>query len=212
MPARPPDACSRGELLRRLQPHAGERGRRPALVVGCTPYRGTGSPRHRTGQTNPRNVGTADGPDLSPLARVDGWAPYSRTSAAASAALTSPGFNCPTESIVQPRTTVHTIVRRPGPSIVFGTSRFVDVPHRSPRCLYMDMTTTSAATTNHEEATRPLLISIAQAAAILAVSRSSIYQLIWNEQLTPIRIGRTVRFTIEHVEDFVARRVAESRK
>lgn len=76
----------------------------------------------------------------------------------------------------------------------------------------MDMTTTSSATTNHDEATRPLLISIAQAAAILAVSRSSIYQLIWNEQLTPIRIGRSVRFTIEHVEDFVARRVAESRK
>lgn len=77
----------------------------------------------------------------------------------------------------------------------------------------MDMTTTSAATTtNHDEATRPLLISIAQAAAILAVSRSSIYQLIWNDQLTPIRIGRSVRFPLQHVEEFVARRVAESQE
>ena len=77
----------------------------------------------------------------------------------------------------------------------------------------MDMTTSSTATTTvHDEATRPLLVNITQAAAILAVSRSSIYQLIWNEQLTPIRIGRSVRFTIEHIEEFVARRVAESHK
>lgn len=74
----------------------------------------------------------------------------------------------------------------------------------------MDMTTTSTTTTDHDQATRPLLVSITQAAAILAVSRSSVYQLIWNEQLTPIRIGRSVRFPIEHIEDFVARRVAES--
>lgn len=74
------------------------------------------------------------------------------------------------------------------------------------------MTTTSATPTDHDKATRPLLVSITQAAAILAVSRSSIYQLIWNEQLTPIRIGRSVRFTIEHIEDFVARRVAETHK
>lgn len=77
----------------------------------------------------------------------------------------------------------------------------------------MDMTTSSTATTTvHDEATRPLLVNITQAAAILAVSRSSIYQLIWNEQLTPIRIGRSVRFTIEHIEGFVARRIAESHK
>ena len=75
------------------------------------------------------------------------------------------------------------------------------------------MTTSSPATeTNHDEATRPLLISIAQAAAMLAVSRSSIYQLVWNEQLTPIRIGRSVRFPIEHIEEFIARQVAESHR
>jgi excisionase family DNA binding protein len=116
----------------------------------------------------------------------------------------------PDRGDVLPRTTVRTIVRVADSSIVFGTSRFVVVSHRGPQCLYTDMTTTSATPTDHDRETRPLLISIAQAAAILAVSRSSIYQLIWNEQLTPIRIGRSVRFTIEQIEDFVARRVAES--
>ena len=71
-------------------------------------------------------------------------------------------------------------------------------------------TTPTAPSSNHDKATRPLLVDITQAAAILAISRSSIYQLIWNEQLTPIRIGRCVRFSIEHIEDFVARRVTES--
>ncbi len=32
------------------------------------------------------------------------------------------------------------------------------------------------------------------------------YQLIWNDELTPIRIGRSVRFSVEHLEDFVADR------
>lgn len=126
--------------------------------------------------------------------------------------LKSPAFNRPSEAIVLPRTTVRTIVRGPDPSSVVGVSRFLDVAHRVPPCLYMDMTTTSTTTTDHDQATRPLLVSITQAAAILAVSRSSIYQLIWKEQLTPIRIGRSVRFTIEHIEDFVARRVAEGHK
>ncbi len=73
------------------------------------------------------------------------------------------------------------------------------------------MTTTSAITDNttRHHPTRPLLVDVAQAAAILAISRSSIYQLVWNEQLTPIRIGRSVRFSIEHLEQFVADRIAD---
>lgn len=57
---------------------------------------------------------------------------------------------------------------------------------------------------------RPLLVDVAQAAKILAISRSSVYQLIWNEQLTPVRIGRIVRFSIAQLEQFVADRIAES--
>jgi len=37
-----------------------------------------------------------------------------------------------------------------------------------------------------------------------------VYQLIWNEQLTPVRIGRSVRFSIAQLEQFVADRIAES--
>ena len=57
---------------------------------------------------------------------------------------------------------------------------------------------------------RPLLVDVSQAAAILAISRSSIYQLIWSEQLTPIRIGRSVRFSVEQLEQFVIDRIAAS--
>ncbi len=44
---------------------------------------------------------------------------------------------------------------------------------------------------------------------MLALSRSSIYQLIWNEELIPIRIGRSVRFSIAQLERFVADRTSE---
>jgi excisionase family DNA binding protein len=50
---------------------------------------------------------------------------------------------------------------------------------------------------------------VIQAAKTLAVSRPSIYQLVWNEQLVPIRIGRSVRFSIDDIEDFAARRSTE---
>ncbi len=59
--------------------------------------------------------------------------------------------------------------------------------------------------------TRPLLVDVAQAAKILAISRSSVYQLIWNEQLTPVRIGRSVRFSIAQLEQFVTDRVPGTR-
>jgi excisionase family DNA binding protein len=67
---------------------------------------------------------------------------------------------------------------------------------------------TTASITSHEVPTRqrPLLITVARAAEMLALSRSSIYQLIWTDQLVPIRIGRSVRFSIEHLERFVADR------
>lgn len=56
-----------------------------------------------------------------------------------------------------------------------------------------------------------LLVSVMEAAEILSVGRSSIYQLIWSEQLTPIHIGRSVRISIDQLEDFVAQRLAASR-
>ena len=59
---------------------------------------------------------------------------------------------------------------------------------------------------------RVLLVSVARAGEILSLSRSSIYQLIWTDQLTPVRIGRSVRFSVEHLEEFVADRMADSQR
>jgi excisionase family DNA binding protein len=55
---------------------------------------------------------------------------------------------------------------------------------------------------------RPLLVTIPEAAQMLAVGRSTIYQLIWTEQLTPIHIGRSVRLAVEQLEHFVNGRLA----
>lgn len=67
------------------------------------------------------------------------------------------------------------------------------------------MTSRSAAPPQRRttDATRPLLVTVRQAAEILSLSRSSIYLLIDAGKLTPIRIGRSVRFSLEHLEGFV---------
>ena len=54
----------------------------------------------------------------------------------------------------------------------------------------------------------PLLVTIPQAAEPLPVSRSTVYQLIWDDELAPIRIGRSVRLTIDDLEDYVQRKRA----
>ena len=64
-------------------------------------------------------------------------------------------------------------------------------------------TATASPQRRTAEATRPLLVTVRQAAEILSLSRSSIYVLIDAGKLTPIRIGRSVRFSVEHLEGFV---------
>ena len=56
----------------------------------------------------------------------------------------------------------------------------------------------------------PLLVNIATAADLLALSRSTIYELIWQGELRPIHIGRSVRLTLEQLHSFVARQVARA--
>lgn len=65
--------------------------------------------------------------------------------------------------------------------------------------------TRSAADTasTRPDPARPLLVDIAKAAEILAISRSTLYQLIWTDQLTPVRIGRCVRLSVAELERFV---------
>lgn len=70
------------------------------------------------------------------------------------------------------------------------------------------ITTPGGADSASPPTPRPLLVNVAQAAQILCVSRSSIYQLIWTDQLIPIRIGRSVRFSLEQLERFVSERTA----
>jgi excisionase family DNA binding protein len=63
--------------------------------------------------------------------------------------------------------------------------------------------------TPHTHAPRPpLLVTIPQAAELLAVGRSTVHQLIWDHELEPIRIGRSVRLTIDDLEDYVQRKRA----
>ncbi|WP_424342095.1 helix-turn-helix domain-containing protein [Ilumatobacter sp.] len=95
-------------------------------------------------------------------------------------------------------------------AIVFDAVACAGVPFRSRRCLYRCMTRTSPATrsAHHHDVAGPLLFDVAQAALMLSISRSSIYQLIWSEQLIPVRIGRSVRFSVEQLEQFVADRIS----
>ena len=53
--------------------------------------------------------------------------------------------------------------------------------------------------------TSPILVSIAGAAELLSLSRSTIYELIWRGELSPIHIGRSVRLPTEQLEAFVNR-------
>jgi excisionase family DNA binding protein len=72
----------------------------------------------------------------------------------------------------------------------------------------MTITPTVPISPPDQPTTEALLVSIRQAADMLAISRSSIYNLIDADQLKPIRIGRSVRFPVEQLERFVAARIA----
>lgn len=54
----------------------------------------------------------------------------------------------------------------------------------------------------------PLLVTVPEAARILSIGRTALYQLIWNGDLTPVHIGRSVRFPIDELHDFIERRIA----
>lgn len=55
-----------------------------------------------------------------------------------------------------------------------------------------------------------LLVSSHEAARILGIGKTTLYQLIATGALTPIHIGRCVRFPVHELEAFVHRRVAEA--
>jgi excisionase family DNA binding protein len=52
---------------------------------------------------------------------------------------------------------------------------------------------------------RPLLVDAKQAARLLGIGRTTLYELINGGAIAPIRIGRCVRFPVTELERFVAR-------
>jgi excisionase family DNA binding protein len=52
----------------------------------------------------------------------------------------------------------------------------------------------------------PLLVSVRNAARILAVGRTTVYELIGAGELEAIQIGRSRRVPVSSLEDFVQRR------
>lgn len=73
------------------------------------------------------------------------------------------------------------------------------------------MTATTRSALNQDHAVAPaLLVTIRQASTMLSIGRSSIYLLIESGQLVPIRIGRSVRFPVDQLEQFVADRLTGS--
>ena len=56
-----------------------------------------------------------------------------------------------------------------------------------------------------DERVRPLLVSAQQAARLLAIGRTTLYELIKRREVTPIHIGRCVRFSVVELTDLVER-------
>lgn len=50
---------------------------------------------------------------------------------------------------------------------------------------------------------QPILYTIEEAARLLRLSRTTLYELMWTDMLVPIRIGRRIRFTRACLERFV---------
>ena len=50
---------------------------------------------------------------------------------------------------------------------------------------------------------RPLLVSVTQALQLLGIGRTTLYELIADGRVAPVKIGRSVRFVVDELEDFV---------
>ena len=53
------------------------------------------------------------------------------------------------------------------------------------------------------EAFRPLLVSAADAACVLGIGRTTVYELVKDGHLTPIHLRRSVRFSMYEIEQYV---------
>jgi excisionase family DNA binding protein len=55
-----------------------------------------------------------------------------------------------------------------------------------------------------------LLVSAKEAAALLGIGRTMLYELIGRGELVPVHIGRCVRFKVRELESFVDRLVSDT--
>ena len=49
-----------------------------------------------------------------------------------------------------------------------------------------------------------LLLTFDEAAEMLGIGRTSLYRLVWAGRLTPVRLGRSVRFSCAQLEGFIS--------
>ena len=53
------------------------------------------------------------------------------------------------------------------------------------------------------KAVRPLLVSAADAARVLGIGRTTVYELVKDGHLTPVHLRRCVRFSMYEIEQYV---------
>jgi excisionase family DNA binding protein len=58
--------------------------------------------------------------------------------------------------------------------------------------------------TGVDDRLRPLLVNAKQAARLLGIGRTTLYELIGASAITPVHVGRCVRFSMIELERFVA--------
>ena len=66
------------------------------------------------------------------------------------------------------------------------------------------------ATTRTRLVVRPLLVSVEDAAALLGIGRTTLYELIRQGDVRPIRIGRCVRIPQRELQAYVDRLIGET--
>ncbi|MFP5488937.1 MAG: helix-turn-helix domain-containing protein, partial [Acidimicrobiia bacterium] len=85
-----------------------------------------------------------------------------------------------------------------------SASRSATDDHRVPTSAHKSRLATSRA--EERPVPAPLLLTVADVARMLAIGKTAVYHLIWSGELTPVRIGRSVRFAVADLETFVTRR------